>query len=540
MKRRDFIKLSSVAGVAGVVGSHFDAASANPMYAQAGGFDLHPFIKAHPEAVFICLTDIKEKTDQKGISDAANKLASEMFVSTSGGAGYSNATKIAAKPNWTCASQDKDDPTYHWGIVTDLGFIEGYLNGVRAKGPQQIFLRECACPNQWEPNGYIDLAKRNNFDLTNLVEKDPWEYNNGEIIFKEVNGTIYKETGFMAPMADPDSFLINLAKFKSHGMGITTTIKNLQGTTAKRLHQFCSTSDAFRALDSGYHRYFQPNYLEKVTELHKKHIEAGIPRWNEKLARPPFNSGFYMEQWVQRALDTLSVFPVSNGIHIVEGVYGRDGNGFSEGPWQVINGQYVLGGNRARDYMSNNIIFGKDPFRVDIISHWLAGHEPGNFGLFHIGIERGLSNVLDPFDIPIYLWKDGKAKKVKLNKLNRTPLLMYYNQKEGEERFHMCDEPFDYKAWKKMGRIAAIEPSIRAIGTDSNNHIVMEMNVPEKGDVFVDILNNQGDVVWRMYANDLEPGVHQVVWDGFGQPGVYDAYVKGMSWDAENQMVIYT
>ena len=81
---------------------------------------------------------------------------------------------------------------------------------------------------------------------------------------------------------------------------------------------------------------------------------------------------------------------------------------------------------KAMDFMSNNIIFGKDPFRVDIITHWLAGHEPGNFGLFHIGIERGLSNVLDPNDIPVYLWKNGRAKKVKLDSLKRTPLLTYY------------------------------------------------------------------------------------------------------------------
>ena len=70
--------------------------------------------------------------------------------------------------------------------------------------------------------------------------------------------------------------------------------------------------------------------------------------------------------------------------------------------------------------MSNKVIFGKDAFRVDIIAHWLAGHEPGNFGLFHIGMERGLSDVLDPFDIPIYLWEDGKATKVKLDSFERT------------------------------------------------------------------------------------------------------------------------
>jgi len=47
-------------------------------------------------------------------------------------------------------------------------------------------------------------------------------------------------------------------------------------------------------------------------------------------------------------------------------------------------------------------------------------------------------------------------------------------------------------------------------------------------------------LVWRMHADDLEPGTHQVVWDGFSSPGMYNTYVKGMGWDAESEMVIYT
>ena len=529
MRRRDFIKLSSAAGVAGVVGSHFDTAAANPMYAQAGGFDLHPFIKRNPGAVFVYHTDIKQKTDQKDINDAAYKLAREMFVSTSGGAGYPNSTKIAGKPNWTCAPQDSEDPTGSMGIITDLGFTEGYFNGIKSKGPQNIYLRECACPPQWEPLGMRALADRNNFDLKNLVAMDPWEYGD-DIIFKEVNGVVFKEIGFQAPMAAPNSFMVNIAKFKTHRKGVTGTVKNLQGIAARRFHQFCSTSDPFRSLDVGYHKYYQPNHVEKIAELHKQHVEMGIPRWNERMARPPGNAGLRQEYWVQRMLDAYSVIPISQGIHILEGVYWRDGDGFAAGPW---NG-------KPKDYMCNMTLFGMDPFRIDLVAHWLAGHEPGNFGLFHIGIERGFANLLDPFDVPIFTWNNGRARRTRLNRLTRTPLLMEYNQKEGEDMYIMVDEPFDYKHWKKTGKIATIEPSIQAIGTDTNNNIVMEMSVPEKGDVYVDILNNQGELVWRMRANDLEPGNHQVVWDGFASPGVYNTYVKGMSWDAESQMVIYT
>ena len=537
MKRRDFIKLSSIAGVAGVVGSHLDMTATGPLYAQqANGFDLHPFIKAHPEAVFVYLTDVKEKTDQKGTYDAGNKLAREMFVSTSGGVGYPNSTKIAGKPNWTCAPQS-DGYEAAMGIVTDLGFIEGYLNGVKSKGPQQFYLRECACTNLWEECGYLPMARRNNFDLRILNDRDPWEYENGEIVFKEVkNGVMAKEFAFMAPMNTPDSFLINLAKFKAHNVagGVTGTIKNLQGTSARRFNSFCgSFADIFRSYPAGYHKYFHPNYLETIAELHKKHIEAGYPRWNERMARAPFNYGFYIEQWAQRMCDAYSTFPIgTNDIHVLEGIYWRDGDGFLLGPH---NG-------KAKDFMCNMSLFGRDPFKIDIIANWLSCHEPGNFGLFHIGIERGLSDVLDPFDIPVYLWKNGRARKTKLNKLKRFPLLTSYNHKIGEEDlYHLCDEPFDYKYWKATGKIAVNDtPSIKVIGTDSNNQIVMDMNVPEKGDVYVDILNNRGDVVWKMHAPDLEPGNHQVVWDGFNQPGMYNAYVKGMEWDAEREIVIYT
>ncbi|GAI96585.1 unnamed protein product, partial [marine sediment metagenome] len=59
-------------------------------------------------------------------------------------------------------------------------------------------------------------------------------------------------------------------------------------------------------------------------------------------------------------------------------------------------------------------------------------------------------------------------------------------------------------------------------------------------DVYVDVLDSRGEVLWRLVADDLEPGVHQVVWDGFTSPGLHNFYVKGMGWDIKKQMVIYS
>ena len=533
MKRRDFIKVSSAAGIVSLIGPGYNAFG-NLASSGGTGFDLHPFIKEHPEAVFINLTTIKEKSDARGIHDAASTLAKEMFVRTSNGKGYPDSTKITCKPNWTCSGPvDTTDPLANVGITTDLNFIEGFLKAVKEKGPSEFYLRECACPFLWKDMGYSQMAERNHFDLRDLSSNDFWELGKEDVIFKKVDGVVFKEVGFMAPMTAPDTFLINIAKFKAHMMGITASIKNLQGITAKKFHQYCGGNySIFKSYDSRYHPFFQPDYLERIDEFHKKHVVAGIPRWNTRMERPPYGGGLFMEQWVHRMIDSYSVTPT--GINIVEAIYGHDGDGFSGGPHD----------GKAMDFMSNKVIFGKDAFRVDIITHWLAGHEPGNFGLFHIGIERGVSNVLNPMDIPVYLWKNGQAKLVKLNSLERTPLLTSYLRKntdgENEDKYHLCDEPFDYTSWKK-GKIAQSNvPSIRALGTDSNDKVVMEVNVPEKGDVYVDILNRHGEVIWRLEANDLEPGKHQVVWDGFSQPGLYNMYVKGMGWDAERQMVIYT
>ncbi|HSO88211.1 MAG TPA: hypothetical protein VLQ91_16785, partial [Draconibacterium sp.] len=107
MKRRDFIKVSSAAGMAAIMAPGYDAI-ANSAWSGAKGFDLHPFIKEHPEAVFINLTSVQDKIDSKGIHDAAFKLANEMFVKTSKGDGYPNTTKITCKPNWTCNIYNDD------------------------------------------------------------------------------------------------------------------------------------------------------------------------------------------------------------------------------------------------------------------------------------------------------------------------------------------------------------------------------------------------------------------------------------------------
>lgn len=250
-------------------------------------------------------------------------------------------------------------------------------------------------------------------------------------------GVVFKRIGYVAPINQPDTWLLNIAKFKAHGMGMTLCCKNHQGSCIHPHIHFCEGVDTTLKHVPEVRSDFQPHLDEHVQELHAQHLARGVARW-ERPGRS-WNSGYGMEMWAQRTLDNLSV--TGTGFCIIEGLYGRNGNGFSRGPGP---------NDTAQDFLSNLVIFGKDPIRVDIIGHWLSGHEPGNFGLFHAALDRGLSNVLDPRDIPLYRWDGGTPTLMPLTEVERTPLTTYYLRRDypgsttEEPYYHLVNEPFDY------------------------------------------------------------------------------------------------
>jgi len=539
MKRRDFIKTSAAAGLTGFMTMNGCSAVRKTSKRTSGpGFDVHPFVREHPEAVFITYTSVESKADTDAIRDAGYKLVKELIVKSDSG-GYPFSTRITVKPNWTSAGPRDGKPVFEkLGTNTDPNFIEGWVQGMREIGPQQYYIRESCCPQQWEPMGWKAMCERSGIDLRDLSTQNYWELGKDDINFIKIpKGVVFDEMGFMAPMNGPDTFLCNIAKNKAHAMGITASIKNLQGITGRRFHQFCTAHKSVRkGFEEPYRKFLKKDFENHIEKLYARHLKEGIPRW-EKPESAPHNS-IWMETWVQRMLDSYSVTPT--GINLIEAIYSQDGNGFGLGPHEPL-GQYKV---TSRDYMTNFILFGMDPFRLDIVAHWLDGHEPGNFGLFHIGIERGLSNVLDPHDIPIYTWKNGTAELTKPDNLNRTPIVTYYLTKDynggTEPYYHLCNEPFDYSAWKKGVRTADSRPSVRQLGRDSGNNIIMDLTLPKREYVYINILDREGRVIGHLLADRLEAGTHEVVWDGFASPGLYNVYVKGMGWDAAKEIVTYS
>lgn len=419
---------------------------------KADFFSLHPFIEAHPEAVFIKRTNVPTKTDAQAKQNTGSEFANEIFVyGTKRGIPLSH--KIAIKPNVTYTVGKGNTPE-GMGIITDVDFTEGLIEGMKGMGFQSSnmymregnWLKDGYCPEDVMYSGYPEMADRAGinslyFDsgprITDMTLETLEE--GSEVVWKETpDGVVFKRIGYVSPYNQDKSWLLNVAKFKTHFMGMTLCAKNLQGVCVTPHVHFCEGVDATSKRPEHILKDFQPDFVDQVTALHAQHLNVGYPRWD----RPgiSFNGGYGMETWAQRTCDFLSV--TNAGLNVIEGIYGRNGNGFMSGPGPE---------GKPEDFMTNILIFGKDPIRVDIIGTWLAGHEPGNFGFFHIAKERGLSTVVNPRDIPIYRWDKDNPEGVSLEDFERSPLLTAYLRKDydgqTEDQYHMVDEPFDYQAF---------------------------------------------------------------------------------------------
>ena len=421
------------------------AVSPAPLLRKAGLLSLHPLIETNPDAVFIKRTRVAVKTDAQAKTHEGAALARDLFVS-GGASGLPLPPRIAVKPNLTNTFGKGTTPE-GMGIVTDAHFMEGLIEGMKGAGFQadRICVREGnwladgVCGKDMPMTGYVEMAERTGVQMLEFPTgrrirdlKTPELMDGAEVVWKDVpDGVVFRRVGVVDPFNQPDAWLLNVAKLKAHGMGMTLCVKNLQGICVSPHIFFCEGLRPARESGSRLLRDLQPDVERRVAELHARHRDAGYARWD----RPgdAFNSGYGMEMWCQRICDLHSVTPI--GLNIVEGIYGRNGNGFMQGPGP---------GGLAEDFMTNVLIFGKDAFRVDIVGTWLAGHDPSKFGLFHIARERGLSTVADPMDIPVYLWEGGNPKRAPLTDFDRTPITTPYMPRDYNRRcepqYHLVNE----------------------------------------------------------------------------------------------------
>ena len=543
MDRRIFLKAMGTAGAMGLL----DPMDFLVRRARASGkyLSLHPFIEAHPEAVFIKRTHVSLKTDAEAKKREGIGLAQELFTSQD----TPGISLCAIKPNLTClggsATVDR------LGIVTDPDFVEGMVEGMKGLGLQgeQFYLREgnllrdAYCPENQALEWYQPLAERTGAHLTDFdTGRDMTDSGVGrtnleegaEVIWREVpDGVVFRRIGYVAPINAPDAWNLNISKLKAHGMGVTLCCKNWQGTNIHPYIHYCSSVPG-QIGDGLPDEDLNPNYREDVEAIHSQHLEAGVPRWDRPGGIDNVFSGPGMETWVQKTLDNHSAS--DHGLSIIEGIYGRDGN-WMDGPH---DGKFM-------DFMTNVLIFGKNPFRVDIIGHWLGGHEPGNFGLFHSAIDRGLLDVLNPMEIPVYRWEDGVPTQTLLTDFERTPLLTYYMQRnyagQSEPKWHLVDEPFDYGPFTSVEVAQNAKPRSYVLGQNApnpfNRSTVIEYQIPRDGYVSLDVYNSRGQRVDALVDGWQRRGAHMASWNaGKSASGTYLYRFRTDGFEETRKMVL--
>ena len=136
MDRRAFLKTVAGSGLVSAAGPAIRLLAREP--AAPSYFDLHPFIEAHPEAVFIRRTALSSRNDSEGRKRETLRLANQIF-GLSSTPGVPLTHKFAIKPNLTSA---KGTGITH-AIITDP-YVEGFVEGMKRLqiAPGNIYLRE--------------------------------------------------------------------------------------------------------------------------------------------------------------------------------------------------------------------------------------------------------------------------------------------------------------------------------------------------------------------------------------------------------------
>ncbi|MFC1607972.1 T9SS type A sorting domain-containing protein [Candidatus Latescibacterota bacterium] len=510
--RRDFIKTASVASAVGLANPIRTLASRHQD--STGYFGVHPFIEANPDAVFIMRTDVDVKTNSEAIKQTGLEFGRSVLIPMAESDGGIPLThNVAIKPNITCSSHKDYSVEYGMGIVTDAYFIYGMIEGLKELGfsGDQIHMREANCSGDFVMRKYVRTSMETGATLKGGVST----IGSSDLLnWVDVpDGMAFRKIPYIWPINTPDSFLLNIAKFKAHGMGLTLTGKNHQGSVALGYCHFCKGMTGLLIL-----KHKNPNAEIDIIASFERHKADSIPRWDKPV------EGIMMEVWAQRTIDNHSV--TNTGLCIIEGVYGRDGNGFHYGPNPEGNEDNYEG--EAWDYMTNIIIFGKNAFHVDSVGHYLGGHEPGNMGYLHIAMERGLSSIMDPRRVPLYEWKDGTATKTGLDDFERTPLKTYYMQRnydgQNEPKYHLVDEPFDYDTVTAVSNQGKPEAIILGQNYPNpfNPNTSIEFVLPSNGNVRLEVYNSAGQLVDVIASGYHKSGSHMASWNTNNHPsGVY-------------------
>ena len=411
--RRNLLSLAAAAAIAPIrlVGEKL----AKPQFA------VHPFVEANPKAVFLKRTNVLDKMDEAAKLREGITFARDVFVPVETG-GVPVTHRVILKPNFTSVRNQRPNEE-NWGTGTDPQFYEGIILGLKELGLKRFHFLEANNFHSWNYRGLADINERHSVEM-NEPERRERNFRDGfEMSWTKVpDPVVYARIPHYAPVNEPDTWLLNIAKWKSHGMCMTLSTKNVQGLVVKPYVRFCPGWKMVTGAPAFMQQDIHGKVEDRVNRYFENHRRLGYARYESSANLSPMNQ----EIWAHKTCDNAQV--IHPGLNIIEGIYGRDGDGFGVG----------------QDHLTNLVMFGKDRFRLDMIGMYLGGHEPGNVNLFRIAKERGMLDTFNPWEVPVYEWVAGQPVRRKLSDFTRTPLKTYYLQKEGEPEYHLVNERFDY------------------------------------------------------------------------------------------------
>jgi len=403
LTRREFLCTSALAAAAGAIpGVRLAGAS---LGLPQPYFGPHPFIESNPKAVFIRRTHVADKMDEEAKRREGLTLAREIFVPMDR-PGIPLTHRIVLKPNYA---------------GTDAQFYEGVVMGLKDVGLRKFYFVEANGYPQW--GRLADVNERLGVQMNDPVRRIRHFREDWEMTWSTVpDAVVYKRIPHYAPVNEPDTWMLNIAKWKSHGMCLTLSVKNEQGLVVLPFVRFCPGWQMVTGAPEFMKPDIKPNAEPVIKKFFDNHVKLHYDRYNSQHDLSPMRQ----EIWAHKTIDNMSV--LKTGLAMIEGIYALDGDG--------------------KGILTNLVMFSKDKFRLDVIGMYLGGHEPGDINLFRTAKERGLTDTFNPWEIPIYEWVDGAATPRKLTDFPRTPLRTYYLQLPGEPLYHLVNEPFDYDRYK--------------------------------------------------------------------------------------------
>ena len=270
-------------------------------------------------------------------------------------------------------------------------------------------------------------------------------------------------------------------------MGLTLCVKNLQGTNVPPYIRFCGGLNPALGAD------FRPDAPKHVDALFEKHLQRRPPAVGDGEGRvdgdvgPAHHRPLHAHPAERRpAPDRRHLRPERGRI--------RRGAG-AERPARSLHDEHP----RLRQ--------GRLP--CDIVGHWLGGHEPGNFGLFHLGRERGVTTPSTRRTPGLRVADDG-PRLAPLDSFARVALATPYLPKKGEPRFHICDEPFAYAPEPKSACLSGGDrPSLRALGEmrspNGRTSLAVEYRLPAEGPACLEVYDSLGERVGVLAQGRLSP-----------------------------------